>query len=120
MYVHMFVSKCVFMCCMCVLCLYFFTCMCESSACVVFVCIFCLYVCECVFVRVSVCVHLFQEQWEEPGESGGPCSLWALPGTPRLTLSRTLCESHFSPVKPHKVADLLHVGDKHWHVAHVW
>ena len=43
------------MCCMCVLCLYFFMCMCVSSVCAVFVCIFCFYVCECVFVRVSVC-----------------------------------------------------------------
>ena len=110
----------VHVCRTCVLCLYFCTCMCVSSVCVVFVCIFCLYVCECVFVRVSVCVCLFQEQWEEPGESGGPCCLWALPGAPRLSLGRTLCESHFSPEKPHKVTDLLHVGDKQWHVVHVW
>lgn len=30
-----------------------------------------------------------------------------------------VCEC-VSPEKPHKVTDLLHVGDKHWRVAHMW
>ena len=109
--------SCVLYVCATFVLLYVYVCM-QCKYCI---CVYLLFVClwVCVCESVCVCVCLFQEQWEEPGESGGPCNLWALPGAPHLPLGRTLCESHFSPEKPHKVTDLLHVGDKQWCLVHV-
>ena len=95
--------------CVCYVCVYVrvvcvYLCIDEYMCVFCVLCLCCMYVYTCVCMFVSICMN-------------GVC---CVPGAPHLPLGRTLCESHFSPEKPHKVTDLLHFGDKHWHVAHVW
>ena len=97
----------------CIFCLYI--CVCVSFVRVVVVCIFCLHV--CMFVSVCVCECMCESVCECPcfrgnGRSQGSQEALAafglcpeLPTYPRGGRS----ESHFSPGKPHKETDLLHV-----------
>ena len=104
---------CVHVVVVCIFCLYI--CVCVSCVRVVVVCIFCLHV--CMFVSVCVCECMCESVCECPcfrgnGRSQGSQQDLAVFGLclELLTYPRAGCsESHFSPEKPQKVTDLLHV-----------